>query len=106
MTRILVAADDGLRTFDEHGSAGPVHHAGRAVNVLAPDREDLWAIVEQTEVWHAPAGGDWVHVGDLEGHAGTCIAVTDGPLVGTSDARLFRVTDDAVVPVESFDSVD
>jgi hypothetical protein len=103
VTRILVAGDDGLRTFDEGGGPGPVHHVGRAVNSVAPDGEDLWAIVEQSGIWHAPTGGDWVHRGDLEGNAGTCIAVTDGPLVGTSEARLFRVTGDGLEPVEAFD---
>jgi hypothetical protein len=95
-----------MQSFDERGSQEPTNFAGRSVTALAPDRDDLWAIVEQIEVWHAPGGADWVRAGELEGHAGTCIAVTDGPLVGTSEARLFRVVESSLEPVEAFDAIE
>src|SRR4051812_4196683 len=106
MTRILVAADDGLRTFDEHGSPGPVDHEGRSVVAVAPDRDDLWAVVDGTEVWRTLRAGEWTHAADLPGHAATCIAFTDALHVGTSEARLFRLAGDVFRPVESFDAVD
>jgi len=106
MTRILVAGDDGLRTFDEGGNAVGVDHEGRSVTALAPDRDELWAVVEQTEIWRCAADGEWAHLADVHDHAGTCIAVTDGPVVGTSEARLFRIGDGTVEPFAAFDAIE
>jgi hypothetical protein len=106
MARILVAGDDGLRTFDASGSPGPMHLAGRAVTAMAPDRGDLWAVVDRTEVWRLPADGEWTHVADLMGHAATCVAFADALLVGTSEARLFRLAGSALEPVTAFDGIE
>ena len=107
MPRILVATPDGLHTFDERGSPGPIHHAGRTVTTVAPDREELWAIVEGAEVWHDPGTGGWDHVADVERLRGTCLAGVDNDVfVGASEARLFRVAGHGLDPVEAFDRVE
>ena len=104
MLRILVAARDGLRTFDPVGVPGPVHHAGRAVTAVAPSRGQVWAILGGSEVWHSADLRDWTHVADLQGHRGTCItAVDDDVFVGSSEAHLFRVEGGRLEAVSGFD---
>jgi hypothetical protein len=102
--RILIASSDGLHTFDDRGLPEPVHHAGRAVTSLAPARQELWAIVEGSEVWHTTDIDRWTHVAGIENHRGTCIAAIDDDVyVGSSEARLFRVAGQDLEPVVAFD---
>ncbi len=105
MLRILVATRDGLHTLDERGHEGATHHAGRPVTAIVRDGPQLWAIVDRAEVWHAPEG-EWRHIATLDGVAATCIAMTDAIHVGSTEARLFRLTDGALEPVEAFDVAD
>src|SRR5438045_665143 len=53
MPRILLATRDGLHTFDDEGLQVRVEHTGRAVTSLAPQGNDVWAIVEGSELWQA-----------------------------------------------------
>src|SRR5437588_4398669 len=104
MPRVLVATPEGLHAFDAGGSAGPVRLAGRDVTALAPMRGEAWAVIGGSEVWHSSDLGRWDRVADLEGHEATCIAATDDDvLVGSSEARLFRVAGGRLEPVEAFD---
>jgi hypothetical protein len=75
------------------------------VTSVARDGLHLWAIVNRSEVWHAP-GSDWRHVATLQEEEATCIAMTDAIHVGSSAARLFRLTDGALKPVASFDAAE
>jgi hypothetical protein len=104
MVRILVGTRDGLHTFDERGHGGPVE-LGRDVTAVVRDDNELWAIVDRAEIWHAPEG-EWGHVATLEGHQATCIAMTDAIRVGSSEARLFRLVDGSLEPVDAFDAVE
>ena len=71
---------------------------------LSPARQELWAVLEGSEVWHAADVDHWTHVADVEHHRGTCItAVDDDVYVGSSEARLFRVADQGLEPVVPFD---
>jgi hypothetical protein len=72
------------------------------VTAVARDGPQLWAIVDRSEVWHAPED-DWRLVATLEGHEAMCVAMTDALHVGSSDARLFRLTDGMLEPVVAFD---
>jgi len=105
MTTILVAGDGGVRTFDEGGTPGETHLEGRPVASVTQDRRDLWAIVDRSELWRSTVGAPdaWEHVADVEGHSARCLAFTDSMMVGTSEARLFRVTDEGAVAYEGFD---
>ena len=104
MPRIFVATPEGLQAFDERGLPGPVHLAGRAVTTVAPAREELWAVVEGSEVWHTADLDRWTLAAVIENHRGTCIAAIDNDVyVGSSDARLFRVTGGGIEPVVPFD---
>jgi hypothetical protein len=105
MLRILVATRDGLHTLDQRGHDAAVEHAGRQVTAVVRDGPQLWALLDREQVWHAPEG-EWRHVATLEGVAATCIAMTDAIHVGSSKARLFRLTDGALEPVEAFDAAE
>jgi hypothetical protein len=106
MLRILVATRNGMHTLDQRGHEAAAHHTGRPVTAVVRDGPQLWAIVEGAQVWHAPDEGEWRHVATLEGVAATSIAMTDAIHVGSSKARLFRLTDGALEPVEAFDAVE
>jgi len=108
MATILVGADDGLRTFSPHGPPGAVQHPGRAVGALGPEGTDLWTILDGTEVWRtSDAEGRWNHVGTLDDLRANCIGATRaGVVVGTSEARLYRVGGAGLERVPSFDEVD
>jgi len=79
-----------------------VQHAGRPVTAVVRDGPQLWAILDRAQVWHAPDEGEWRHVATLEGVAATCIAMTDAIHVGSSKARLFRLIDGALEPLQAF----
>ena len=104
MVRILVGTRDGLHTFDERGHPGPVE-LDRDVTAVVRDGPQLWAIVDRAEIWHAPEGA-WRHVATLEGAEATCLAMTDAIDVGSSGARLFRLDDGSLEPVEAFDAAE
>src|ERR687898_1995516 len=109
MPRILVAAPDGLRSYDPRGQeVAATQHAGRSVTAVVRDGDDLpelWAIVDGSEIWYAP-DDRWNHVATLEGVEGTCLAMTDAIHVGTSEARLFRLTEGTLNLVEAFDAAE
>jgi hypothetical protein len=103
--QILVAARDGLHTFDDQRQEGPTQHGGRPVNAVVRDGPQLWAILDRAEVWHAPER-EWRQVATLEGADATCIAMTDAIHVGSSGARLFRLVGGTLEPVSGFDAVE
>jgi hypothetical protein len=106
MPRILVATRDGVHSLDQRGHDAAVGHAGRSVTAVVRDGPQLWAILDRKQVWHAPDEGEWHRVAILEGVAATCIAMTDAIHVGSTKARLFRLTDGALEPVEAFDAAE
>src|SRR5947207_2208276 len=98
MPSVLVGNRDGLFWFDQGGRRVDVAHEGRRVTAIAPEREALWAIVDETEVWHSADRRAWTRAGSMESLRATCVAATDaGVLVGSSEARLFRVGDDGAL---------
>ncbi len=106
MPTIYVGTDDGLRGFSANGSAPTLQHSGRGVTAVAPEGPSMWVILEGHEVWRTAAGGEWTHVGTLEGLRGNCLADTRaGVVVGTSEAHLYRVGDGGIERVPSFDDV-
>jgi hypothetical protein len=109
MPSVLVGNRDGLLRFDERGTTGDVAHQGRTVTAIAPDRDALWTIVDESEVWHAPDRGTWTHVAQTESLRARCIAATDaGVFVGSSEARLFRTADEGggLEAVDAFDAAE
>jgi hypothetical protein len=79
------------------------------VTAVAPDGDALWAIVDDSEVWHSVDRRTWTSAGDLGAMRARCIAATDaGVLVGSSEARLFRVAPEGngLEAVDAFDGAD
>jgi hypothetical protein len=105
MTRLLVGTKDGLHEFDQAGTRRQTHLVGRSVTDVMRDRDEVWAIVDRRDLWHAP-GGEWRHVATLEGPGATCIARTYAIHVGTSEAHLLRLEADALERVEAFDGAE
>jgi hypothetical protein len=104
MPRILVATTDGLHELGDRAVPGDVHHAGRAVTTVVQWEKQLWAIVDGSEVWHTAESDGWAHLSDLEHYQGTCLGfMKNDVLVGSSEARLFRVVGDSLERVEAFD---
>jgi hypothetical protein len=104
VARILVGTEDGLLSFDPAGRAGTIAFPGRDVRAVAPEGWELWAILDGREVWHTAAIDWWFHVSDLDGLQAQCLADTvAGLLVGTSEARLFRVAGEGLEPLNGFD---
>jgi hypothetical protein len=106
MRRILIGTRDGLQTIGDGGPVGSPHLAGRSLTAVARDGSQLWAIVDRSEVWHAPEEDDWRLVATLEGHEATCLAMTDAVHVGSSEARLFRLAGSTLEPVVAFDEAE
>jgi hypothetical protein len=104
MPTIFVATTDGLRTFDHDGAALDVAHAGLSVTALGRMRDDVWAIVDSVGLWHLASAG-WTHVADLDGGLrATCVVgIGTDVLVGTSEARLFRLAGSTLEPLPAFD---
>ena len=103
MTRIVVATVDGIHTLDAGGAVGPTEHTGRSVTGLARARDEFLAVLDASEVWRS-TGPEWSHVADLPDPRATCItAIGDEVFVGSAEARLFRLSDGSLVPVEAFD---
>src|SRR5215472_16976934 len=112
MPSVLVGNRDGLLWFGADGRRGETAHSGRRVSAVAPERDALWAIVDESEVWQSADRTAWTPAGDL-GAVGPlrarCVAATDaGVFVGSSEARLFRVAPDGggLEPVDGFDVAD
>ena len=104
-TRLLVGTVDGLHELDTDGRLEAVHHPSRSVVALASSNSERWALLDGAEVWRSTGDG-WASVaglGDLQGH---CLAITRaGTLVGTSQARLLRVTEAGVEEMAAFEQV-
>src|SRR5215510_4756195 len=104
MATVLASTTSGLLTFDLEGSPGRSALEGRHVRAIAPEAwQRLWAVVDGRDIWRTEGDG-WERVVSLADLAGAedlealCLADTranplGGILVGTSRARLVRVTD-------------
>ena len=104
MPRILVATTDGLHELDDRAVLEGVHHTGRAVTTVVQWEKQLWAIVDGSELWHTAEVDGWTHLSDLEPNQGTCLGfMKNDVLVGSSEARLFRLVGDSLEPVAAFD---
>jgi hypothetical protein len=97
---IRLATDDGLISFPADQRAD--RFRGRKVVALAGD----WAVLGDGSV--ASIGDGAAPVTDFDGLTPWCAAslADGGAIVGTSEARLFRVSpDSSAAPVETFDRI-
>lgn len=106
MPRLIVGTRDGLYDFDVANGHLAQSHEGRDVTDVAPEGSEPWAILDGKEIWHVADIDNWVRVAELTGLAANCIADTRaGVVVGTSEARLFRVAGHELEPISSFDDI-
>ncbi len=104
--RVLIGTGGGL--WELAGDvARPVEAlAGVELTALALDGASTWAIVGGAALWRCHQGV-WAHCAAIEGLPATCVApAPSGPLVGTGQAHLLRLTDAGLARVESFEAVE
>lgn len=90
------------------GESPVVELAGHEVTALARDGAAWWAITGGQEAWRSDGDGKWARQATAPTDVrSNCLAGTPaGVLVGTSDARLFRLHAEALDPIDSFDQVE
>lgn len=102
---ILVGTGGGLWALQNDTARAVEALAGRAVTALALEGPRTWAIVDGASLWEA-RDGVWTARVSIEGPPATCVAPTPlGPLIGTEQAHLWRLTHGALERVEPFEAV-
>ncbi len=102
--RILVGTSGGL---SEAGTPERTHLAGHAITALAREGGGWWVLADARTVWRGDGAGGWAEAAAVAGAEATCLLPTPaGLLVGTAGARLLRLVDGRLAPVESFQAVD
>jgi hypothetical protein len=98
-TALVVATADGIALPNRNEPALP----GRTISSLAVDGDTVWALVDSTELHRVRGTGASELVATLDGRSATCVHLHDGTVfVGGDDAGLWRLSDEALEPVESF----
>ena len=104
--KTLVGTGSGLWELEGDASRSVEALAGRTVTALALDGSTIWAIVDGSELWECRDGA-WKTRASLEGPPATCVVTTPaGPLIGTEQAHLYRLTDAGLERVDSFETAD
>ncbi|MGH7725890.1 MAG: WD40/YVTN/BNR-like repeat-containing protein [Candidatus Eiseniibacteriota bacterium] len=106
--RLWVGTADGVcRTADSGGARRALQ--GHAVRALCHDGTSLWAILDARTLVRSPDGIEWNAIHEFDGLRAHCLLPgRDGVLVGTSDARLYHLSQTetgAAEPVPAFDRV-
>ena len=103
---ILVGTGGGLWELASDTSRAVEALAGRPVTALALDGPRTWALVDGASLWEG-RDGSWTQRASIGGPPATCVAPTiAGPLIGTEQAHLWRLTDGRLARVESFETVE
>src|SRR2546422_3509757 len=104
--RIFVGTAGGLVTLEGEASRPVEGPAGRSVTALALGPTSVWAVVYGSALLELRDGA-WTTRASMDGPPATCVAPTrDGVLVGTEQARLFRLTGAGLAPMPSFETVE
>src|SRR5881409_1622741 len=104
--RIFVGTGGGLWTLEGETSMPVEALAGRSVTALALGPASVWAVVDGSALLELRDGA-WTTRASIDGPPATCVAPTrDGVLVGTEQARLFRLTGAGLAPIPSFETVE
>lgn len=102
---VLVATSDGYHVFTSSGNHLTALQ-GHSLDGLAPGPGDTWvAIVDDREVWQHGADGEWSTLAKAPVELSSLITVAGVVFAGTYDARLYRLDDGTLEPVESFDRI-
>ncbi|HZD00203.1 MAG TPA: hypothetical protein VFA46_08395 [Actinomycetes bacterium] len=110
MRSLTVGTTKGLYELEESGSharAGSGPLAGREVVALARQGGTLWAVADGEAVLSRHSGGSWAEVAGAGPFELTCLLPSSfGLLVGAEEARLLRLEEGSLEPLESFERVD
>src|SRR6266540_2267747 len=110
MTRLLVGTGKGLYEVAGGGSqprpdSGAL--ADRDVVALAGDRGTLWAVADGEVVLARRESGPWSEVAGTSSFDLTCLLpIPSGLLAGAEEARLLRLEEDSLRPLQSFERVE
>jgi hypothetical protein len=100
---LLAATADGIRPIDPGGAA---ELPGASITSLAIGHGDRWAAIDERRIIRR-ANGAWDEVARLETGRITCLLpVAPDPLVGSSEAHLYRLRSARLDRDEAFDRVD
>ena len=100
LSRLLVATTGGLHDLD-----GPAGLQDRSLVTLSGGAEVAWALDREGAILRSD-DGPWEEAGVLaDPRPRSLLPHEDGVLIGTAEARLFRLRRDVVEPVEGFDEV-
>ncbi len=78
--------------------------AGHSLTALARDGAKTWAVIDGAALW--AFGATWTPRASVEGPPATWVAPTaTGPIVGTEQGHLLRLTADSLARLESFETV-
>lgn len=98
---LLVGSNAGIHTVGGGANDLP----GTAVVALASESARLWALSADGAILQSEDGG-WERLAGMTEPAGRSLQATeDGLLVGSAQARLFRLRRDVLEPVDAFDQV-
>ena len=102
---VLVATSDGYHIFTSSGKHLTALE-GHAIGALAPGPDDTWvAVVDRREIWQHGADGEWTALARADVDLSSLVTLTGVVFAGTYTARLLRLSDGELVPVESFDHI-
>ena len=100
--KVLLGTAKGLYGID---STRPSQFAGHEVRAFAHDGSYCWAVIDGRELWQSGPDGVETKVATLETGKARCLLPTpSGLLVGTSEAHLFALHGDTLMPIRSFDT--
>src|SRR5438034_10186776 len=103
---LLVGTEAGLYQFGgpDHSQA---HLADHAINAVAREGDGWWALTDGSRLWRSAPSARWEAVAEVRALRANCLCPSgSGLLVGASNARLLRLADAALEPVESFDGIE
>jgi hypothetical protein len=102
---VLVATSDGYHVFTSSGEQD-TNLTGHSVASLVPGPDDSWiAIVDRREVWQRGVDGTWTVLAVADDDLSSLLAVAGVVFAGTYTARMLRLEEDELVPIESFDHI-
>jgi hypothetical protein len=101
---VLIGTSEGIR---ELGEPQRTHLGGHAIGALTREGRRWWAVVDDRTIRASADGSSWVEAAAVTGAEATCLLPTpDGLLVGTTGARLLRLVDGRLLPLEAFAEVE
>jgi hypothetical protein len=102
---VLVATSDGYHVFTSSGEH-LTNLSSHALESLVPGPDGTWlAIVDRREVWQHGTDDAWTTLAVADTDLSSLLTIAGEVFAGTYEARLLRLEEDKLAPVESFDRI-